>query len=76
MPGFSYRKVLFCYNLTNFKILVKDTDMADVAEKVLAELREKVQLMNNDVLVMKDGENDAIELDPQNPVHKEWYESR
>ena len=50
--------------------------MADVAEKVLAELREKVQLLNNDILVMKDGEHDAIELDPQNPVHKEWYESR
>ena len=50
--------------------------MADVAEKVLVELREKVQLMNNDILVMKDGENDAIELDPQNPVHKEWYEGR
>lgn len=57
-------------------ILVEGTNMADIAEKVLAELRKKVQLMNNDILIMKDGENDAIELDPQNPVHKEWYEGR
>ena len=62
--------------LDNFKILVEDKDMADVADQVLTELREMVQIMNNDILIIKDGINDRIELNPQDPLHKEWYEGR
>lgn len=52
-----------------------DKDMSMTAEK-LKELREEMKKINKDIPVLKSGENDVIELDPQNPMHKEWYEGR
>jgi len=52
-----------------------DEDMAMTAEK-LAELREAMKAVNKDIPILKSGEKDAIELDPKNPLHKDWYEGR
>ena len=54
----------------------EEKDMATVADKNIAELRKKIQLMNKDIPILEDGKKDAIELDPNNPSHKEWYEGR
>lgn len=53
--------------------------MAIVANDVqmrLAELRKKAQQMNKDIPILKEGKKGSIELDPNNPSHREWYEGR
>ena len=53
----------------------EEKDMT-IVEKKLAELRKKIELMNKDIPIPKAGKKGAIELDPNNPSHKEWYEGR
>ncbi len=57
----------------------EEKDMAVEADKIqerLAELRKKAQKMNENIPVLKDGKNGAVELDSNNPSHKEWFEGR
>ena len=57
----------------------EERDMAVAANDVqvkLAELRKKAQQMNKDIPILKEGKKGAIELDPNNPSHREWYEGR
>ena len=53
----------------------EDEEMANVAEK-LTELRKAMKSVNKDILVLKSGKKDAIELDPENFLHRRWYEGR
>lgn len=41
----------------------------------MEELREEIQRMNKDIPILKAGKNGAIELDPCNPSHREWFEN-
>lgn len=54
----------------------EDKDMDTVKEEKLSELRKKVRLMNKDIAVLKSGKKGTIELDPNNPSHRDWYEGR
>lgn len=49
--------------------------MARNAEK-LTELRNAMKSLNKDIPVLKSGKKDAIELDPENTLHRKWYEGR
>lgn len=49
--------------------------MSTTADK-LVELREQMKLISKNTPVLKNGEKDKIELDPSNPLHKDWYEGR
>ncbi|WP_165769156.1 hypothetical protein [Virgibacillus profundi] len=49
--------------------------MAMTADK-LADLRKEMKLIKNNLPVLKSGENGKIELDPKNPLHREWYKGR
>lgn len=52
-----------------------DENVAKVAEN-LTELREEMKLINKGIPILKSGKNGAIELDPKNPSHRDWYEGR
>lgn len=57
----------------------EEKDMAVAADNVqarLAELRKRAQQMNKDIPILKEGKKGAIELDPNNPSHREWFEGR
>jgi len=64
-----------CDSHKDDKIDKGDEDMAKTAEK-LTELRNAMKLINKDIPILKSGKNKAIELDPKNPSHKDWYEGR
>lgn len=44
----------------------RDAERLERARKILAG-------MNKDIPLLKAGKNGAIELDPDNPSHREWY---
>lgn len=57
----------------------EEKDMAIATDKVqekIAELRKKIQMENENIPILKEGNKKAIELDPNNPSHREWYEGR
>ena len=54
---------------------IGDEEMANAAEK-LTELRKVMKSVNKDIPVLKYGKKDAIELDPENFLHRRWYEGR
>lgn len=57
----------------------EEKDMAIPTDKVqekIAELRKKVQMENENISILREGNEKAIELDPNNPSHREWYEGR
>lgn len=49
---------------------------ADKVQLKLAELRKKARMENKNIPILKEGKKDAIELDPKNPSHREWFEGR
>jgi len=67
--------IYMCDSHKDDKIDKGDEDMAKTAEK-LTELRNAMKLINKDIPILKSGKNKAIELDPKNPSHKDWYEGR
>lgn len=40
----------------------------------IKQLRKEIQAINKDIPVLKNGEKGAIELDPNNPSHVEWFQ--
>jgi hypothetical protein len=53
----------------------EEKDMSKTADK-LVELRKQMKLISKHTPILKNGEKDSIELDPKNPLHKDWYEGR
>lgn len=41
--------------------------------ELIEHLRKGIQSMNKDFPILKEGEGNAIELDPNNPSHVDWY---
>jgi len=48
-------------------------EVDSVKEVQISELRKKIQLMNKDIPILKSGKDGAIELNPENPSHRDWY---
>lgn len=42
----------------------------------LSELKKSMSELSKKIPILKSGEKGAIELDPNNPLHRGWYEGR
>mgnify|MGYP001400270372 CR=1 FL=1 len=42
----------------------------------LAELKKAVEELSEEIPILKSGETGAIELDPNNSLHRDWYEGK
>lgn len=42
----------------------------------LSELKKSMSELSKKIPILKSGKKGAIELDPNNPLHREWYEGR
>lgn len=52
-----------------------DYNMA-VSEKTIEELRMKLKEFTKDIPVLSNGEKGAIEIEPNNEAHRDWYEGK
>lgn len=58
-----------------FKTHFREIGGSDEVAASLKRARELISGMNKDIPLLKSGKNGAIELDPNNPSHREWYEN-